>query len=69
METATLSVQGMTCNHCVQTVKGSLEKITGVKSVAVTLEKGLVNVVYDPAAAKPDQFKTAIVQAGYEVAG
>lgn len=69
METATLNVQGMTCNHCVQTVKGSLGKINGVKSVEVTLEKGLVNIVYDPATAKPGQFKTAIVEAGYEVAG
>lgn len=67
MDTATLNVQGMTCNHCVQTVKGSLEKINGVKSVSVTLEKGVVNVVYDPAAAKADQFKTAILEAGYEV--
>jgi copper chaperone len=67
MATATLNVQGMTCNHCVQTVKGSLEKINGVKSVLVTLEKGVVNVVYDPAAAKADQFKTAILEAGYEI--
>ena len=69
METAILNVQGMTCNHCVQTVKGSLEKINGVKSVAVTLEKGLVRVDYDPATVKPNQFKTAIIEAGYEVAG
>jgi len=69
MERATLNVQGMTCNHCVQTVKGLLEKIKGVESVVVTLEKGEVSVVYDPAAAKADQFKTAIVEAGYEISG
>ncbi|MFI5303980.1 MAG: copper ion binding protein [Nitrospiria bacterium] len=67
MDTATLNVQGMTCNHCVQTIKGALEKIDGVENVAVVLEKGEVRVKYDPALAKIDQFKTAIVESGYEV--
>jgi copper chaperone len=67
MDTATLNVQGMTCNHCVQTIKGALEKIDGVENVAVALEKGEVRVKYDSALAKVDQFKRVIVESGYEV--
>ena len=67
MSTTILHVQGMTCNHCVQTVKAALEKLNGVKGVEVTLDKGEVKIVYDSASARPDQFKNAIVESGYEV--
>lgn len=67
METTILHVQGMTCNHCVQTVKGALEKLDGVKGVEVTLDKGEVKIVYDSASAGFDQFKNAILESGYEV--
>jgi Cu2+-exporting ATPase len=34
----TYQIAGMTCNHCVQTVKKTLEAIDGIQSVEVTLE-------------------------------
>jgi copper ion binding protein len=67
MDTAILHVQGMTCNHCVQTVKGALEKMKGIKNVEVNLEKGLVNISYDSSSAGVEQLKSAVVEAGYEV--
>ncbi|MBI1821167.1 MAG: heavy-metal-associated domain-containing protein [Nitrospirae bacterium] len=67
METKILDVKGMTCQHCVKTVTGALGQIKGVKSVDIVLEKGTVTVVYDPAQARTDQFKTAVEEAGYEI--
>jgi len=36
----TLSVTGMTCNHCVQSVTKSLQAVAGVEKVSVSLETG-----------------------------
>jgi copper chaperone len=65
METATLKVNGMTCTGCVNSVKKVLTAIDGVHSVDVSLEKAQATVVYDAARAKPAQFKTAVLDAGY----
>lgn len=66
METATLKVNGMTCTGCVSSVKKVLAAIDGVESVEVSLEKAQATVVYDAARATPAQFKTAVLDAGYE---
>ncbi len=39
MQTITLKVTGMTCAHCVATVTKALEKVPGVESAKVSLEK------------------------------
>jgi len=38
METVTLRVTGMTCNHCVQAVKRALSTCDGVKAADVDLD-------------------------------
>ncbi|MGV2622502.1 UNVERIFIED_CONTAM: cation transporter [Halobacillus marinus] len=40
----TLKVEGMTCGHCEQAVKGALKEIDGVEEVAVHLDSGDVEV-------------------------
>lgn len=69
MENITLTVKGMTCMGCVKSVKNVLEPIPGVGSVDIALDNGQVAISFDPAKAGPDQFKTAIQDAGYEVVG
>ncbi|HXN06883.1 MAG TPA: copper ion binding protein [Nitrospiria bacterium] len=69
METRVMNVKGMTCQHCVKSVKEALSPMAGVKSVDVALEKGKVTVVFDPGVAGEAGFKKAIEEAGYEVAG
>jgi copper chaperone len=69
MEKITLTVKGMTCMGCVKSVKTVLEPIPGVAGVDIVLESGLVAIDFDSAKANPDQFKTAIQDAGYEVVG
>jgi copper chaperone len=36
----TIKVKGMSCNHCVMTVKKALEGMEGVQAVQVDLEMG-----------------------------
>ena len=44
MKTETIIVANLKCNGCATTVKNELSKITGVKSVAVDLEKDSVTI-------------------------
>lgn len=68
METTTISVQGMTCTGCVASVKRVLAAIDGVSSADVSLEKAQATVTYDPARAALPAIKSAITDAGYDVA-
>lgn len=68
MEKVQLTVQGMSCMGCVGNVKTVLEAVPGVTSVEVVLEDGKTTIVYDPALATLEQFKTAIFDAGFDVA-
>lgn len=65
----TLEVNGMTCEHCEQAVKGSLEKLEGVHGVEVHLQSGKVDVTYDEAFASKEIMKEAIEAQGYEPVG
>lgn len=67
MEKILLTVKGMTCMGCVRSVKNVLEPIHGVAEVEITLDSGEVLISYDPDSAGVDQFKSAIIDAGYEV--
>jgi copper chaperone CopZ len=40
--TMTIQVQGMTCNHCVNTVKNALEEVAGVEEAVPDLTTGTV---------------------------
>lgn len=67
MENLTLNIKGMTCGGCVKSVTTVLNNIAGVSSVEVSLEQNRAVINYDPAKAKPAQFKSAIEDAGYDV--
>jgi copper chaperone len=51
----------------VNSVKRVVGAIDGVSLVEVALDTGKVAVSYDAAKAQPEQFKSAIRDAGYEV--
>lgn len=42
--TATYTVEGMTCGHCVAAVTEELKKVPGVEEVAVDLDSGKVTI-------------------------
>lgn len=64
MATARFEIEGMSCNHCVQSVDRALRAMNGVsvKRVAV----GSAEVEFDPAANPETSIVTAIEKAGYE---
>ncbi|MBI3901789.1 MAG: heavy-metal-associated domain-containing protein [Nitrosomonadales bacterium] len=68
METIQLSIQGMTCNGCVGSVKKVLQALPGVSGVEVSLEHNRATLTYDPAQTGMAQFKAAVEDAGYDVA-
>ncbi|MER6583451.1 copper ion binding protein [Nonomuraea sp. NPDC001023] len=67
MSTTTYTVQGMTCGHCVSSVKEEVGEVAGVTGVEVDLASGLLTVESDSPidAAK---IVAAVEEAGYEVA-
>ena len=64
--TTTITVDGMTCGHCVNAVQTEVGKLDGVTDVAVDLASGQVTIVADEA---PDAgaLREAVEEAGYEV--
>lgn len=69
MEKITLTVKGMTCMGCVNSVKNLLTQVPGVSGVEITLDNGQVAISYDAAQASLEQLKGAIDDGGYEVIG
>jgi len=61
-----LKVKGMSCAHCVASVKKTLENIEGLENVHVDLKKGEVTFDNTKAIAI-EKIKNAIEEAGYEV--
>jgi copper chaperone len=65
MAKAVLSIEGMTCNHCVMRVQKALASIPGVDRAVVTLQPGQARVEYDDATASTQAMADAVAQAGY----
>lgn len=66
-ETMHLTVDGMSCNHCVQSIKKAVCALAGVQEVDVDLAGKTVAVVLDPSRVSPQNVKDAIEDQGYEV--
>ncbi|GGD41524.1 hypothetical protein GCM10011514_01930 [Emticicia aquatilis] len=47
MKTEEIIIANLKCNGCASTIKKELSSLTGVKEVAVDVEKDAVNVTYD----------------------
>ncbi|QKW32742.1 heavy-metal-associated domain-containing protein [Actinomadura sp. NAK00032] len=66
MSTATYTVTGMTCGHCVSSVTEEVEQIAGVTAVDVDLKTGAVTVTSE-APLDDAQVKGAVEEAGYQL--
>lgn len=66
--TATYTVTGMTCGHCVSSVSIEVGKLPGVTGVEVDLDSGAVMVTSErPVEAA--EIRAAVDEAGYELVG
>ena len=61
------SVTGMTCGHCVASVREEVAKLAGVESVEVDLQSGLLSIA-SSRALSDDEVIAAVDEAGYEAA-
>jgi len=67
MTTATWTVTGMTCGHCVQSVTEEVSAVPGVENVTVDLATGLLTVTSDQPL-DDRAVRAAVEEAGYQVA-
>ena len=67
MSTATFTVTGMTCGHCVASVTEEVSQVAGVTDVQVDLASGAVTVTSD-APVDDAAVRAAVEEAGYQVA-
>jgi len=61
----TYSVSGMTCAHCVISVREEVAEIPGVTAVDVDLASGRLTVSGDDV--RDEAVRAAVAEAGYEV--
>jgi copper chaperone len=65
--TTTYTVKGMTCDHCVNSVKEEVSEVAGVTQVEVDLATGLLTVNSE-SPIDSAKIVAAVEEAGYEVA-
>lgn len=63
MERLNLTIEGMSCEHCLRAVRGRLERTPGVKVDDVQIGSAVVE--YDPATTNVDDIEEAIADEGY----
>lgn len=67
MDTITLRVEGMSCNHCSKAVTNAICELDGVTDVKVDLAQKTVQISFDPSVLHKEAFSATIAEAGYEV--
>lgn len=67
MATNTYTVTGMTCDHCVGSVRAEVARIPGVTDVKVDLSTGRVTVTSDEPV-DVEAIRASVDEAGYELA-
>lgn len=65
--TATYTVTGMTCGHCVASVTEEVSEVVGVSNVDVDLASGQMTVTGD-AELDDAAIRAAVAEAGFQVA-
>lgn len=60
-----ISIEGMSCEHCVKAVTNALKEVDGVEDVSVSLEAK--NAVVKGENLDENKLKEAVEEAGYDV--
>jgi copper chaperone len=60
-------VEGMSCNHCVNSIKNAVGELQGVEKVEVELKEKKVTVGYTVGLVTIQTIKETIEEQGYEV--
>ena len=62
-----LKVEGMTCQHCVETITEALGEIVGTNKIEVYLDKKEVQINYNEKETNLKEISNKIVEMGFEV--
>ena len=65
MQMAVLTINGMSCKHCVNTIETTLRELNGVTQASVDLAAGRAFVTYKPEQVTVEQLVAAVSDAGY----
>ena len=65
-EEVVLSVEGMSCMHCVGRVESGLKETAGILEAKVNLEEKRADITFDPEAISVDAIKAKITEIGYK---
>lgn len=68
MERVELTVEGMTCGGCVNSIQNALNARDGVSSATANLDAKLVTIDFDPTVIQRAGLVEAIEDAGFDVA-
>lgn len=66
MATATITVKGMTCGGCVNSVTKALKGVEGVQEANVDLQGQKATVTFDDSKTSVTALKEAVEDAGYD---
>lgn len=64
MQQMTITIAGMSCGGCVNSVRNALSRLPGVQVEQVDVGSAVVS--YDPDVATRESIQSAIVKAGFE---
>jgi len=67
MATIQLTVKGMSCSGCVNSVTRKLNVTPGVQSASVDLESGIADITYDDKETDAYSLEKAIESLGFDV--
>lgn len=65
MSEANLTIEGMSCQHCVMRVKKAVDQLPGVSKAEVSV--GAASITYDEARIKKEDLEKAVEGAGYKI--
>jgi copper chaperone CopZ len=66
MESLSVKIDGMNCQHCVKRVQQYLSSLDGIYNLNVKV--GEATLDYDKNKISPEQIKQTIVKSGYKIA-
>ncbi|XP_073707290.1 copper-transporting ATPase 2 [Garra rufa] len=66
IQTATIRIEGMTCNSCVQAIEGMVSQRAGVRTIKVYLQEKKGIVTFDSSVTCAEELRAAIEDMGFE---
>ncbi len=67
MTEITLTIEGMSCQHCVMRVKKAIESLPGIVKSEVFIGRAVVS--FDESKIRKEEIAASVEKAGYKIAG